>query len=154
MNLEKVLKKYPKEQTFLIEILLDYQKTKTTHHVTESELKRIAEYLGVPESHVFSVVTFYSFFSMKPKGKFIIQYCRDVPCYVSDDINVKEQLEKLLSIKTGETTEDNMFTLQYSSCLGMCDVSPVIRVNDKIYKHVTVNKLKMIIAECRGEDNA
>lgn len=154
MNLDTVLKKYPKEQTFLIEILLDYQRNKPTQHVTENELKRIAEYLGVPESHVFSVVTFYSFFSMKPRGKFIIQYCRDVPCYVSDDINVKEQLENLLNIKTGETTKDNMFTLQYTSCLGMCDASPVIRVNDTIYKNVTVNKLKMIIAECRGESNA
>lgn len=154
MKLEKVLKNFPKEQTYLIEILLEYQKTKTTQHLTEDELKVIAEYTGVPESHVFSVVTFYSFFSMKPRGKFIIQYCKDVPCYVSDDINVKEQLENLLDIKTGETTDDQLFTLEYTSCLGGCDGSPVIRVNDTIYKKVTKNKLKMILAECRGESNA
>lgn len=154
MNLQTILKKYPKEQTYLIEILLEYQKTKPTQHLTEDELKVIAEHTGLPESHVFSVVTFYSFFSMKPRGKYIIQFCRDVPCYVSDDINVKEQLERLLGIKTGKTTEDNLFTLEYASCLGCCDASPVIRVNDTMYKNITLNKLKMILAEYRGDSNA
>ncbi len=154
MELEKVLERFPKEQTYLIEILLDYQKSKPTQHLTENELKEVANYLDVPESHVFSVVSFYSFFSMEPRGKYIIQYCRDVPCHISDLINVKETLETLLDIKTGETTEDQLFTLEYSSCLGQCDGAPAIRINDKIYRNLTKNKLQMVLAEYRGDHHA
>lgn len=154
MELKEVLEQYPKEQSYLIEILLKYQKSKLTHHLTEDELKDVAEYLDLPESHVFSVVSFYSFFSMKPRGRFIIQYCRDVPCHVHDDFSVKDALEEILDLKTGETSKDRLFTLEYSSCLGACDGAPVIRINEKLYNHITKNKLKAIITEYRSDVDA
>ena len=154
MELNQVLEQFPKEQTYLLEILLKYQATKPTHHLEENELKTIAEYLELPESHVFSVVSFYSFFTMKPRGRYVLQVCRDVPCHVSNPFNVKETLEKLLSIKTGETTEDGLFTLEFSSCLGACEMAPVLRVNDTMYHNLTVDKLKAILAEIRSDSDA
>ena len=154
MELKRVLEKYPKRQDCLIDVLLDVQNAKPTRHLTEDELKDVSDYLGLPESHVFSVVSFYSFFSMKPRGKHIVQVCRDVPCYLNDGFNVHETLERTLDIKTGETTDDGLFTLEYSSCLGCCDQSPVIRVNDTVYGNLTIDKLRAIIAEYRSDDDA
>ncbi len=154
MELKTVLEKYPKRPDCLIELLLEYQNGKPTRHLEENELKSIAEHLRLPESHVFSVVSFYSFFSMEPRGKHIIQICHDVPCYVNDTFNVKKSLEDALGITLGETTEDGMFTLEHSSCLGCCDKSPVIRIDDEVYGNLTPNKLKAIMSEYRSGNHA
>lgn len=154
MELRTVLEKYPKRPDCLIEMLLEYQNHKPTRHLEEDELKEVAEYLSLPESHVFSVVSFYSFFSMEPRGRYIVQICHDVPCYVSDSFDVKKTLETMLGISMGETSEDGLFTLEHSSCLGCCDQSPVIRINDQVYGNLTPNKLKAILSEYRSDNHA
>ncbi|MFW5838899.1 MAG: NAD(P)H-dependent oxidoreductase subunit E [Bacillota bacterium] len=154
MNLSEVLDKFPKRQDYLIEILLAYQKEKQSHHFTENELKDIAAHLNIPESRVCSVVSFYSFFSTVPRGKHIIQVCHDIPCHLNDEFNVLSTLKDLLGISLGETTKDALFTLEHTSCLGQCDKSPAIRINDKVYGNLTRNKLKAIIAEYKEEKNA
>ncbi len=154
MELKTVLEKYPKKPDCLIELLLEYQNGKATRHLEEDELKMVAEYLSLPESHVFSVVSFYSLLSMVPRGRHIIQICHDVPCYVSDDFNVRHTLESMLDIGIGETTEDGLFTLEHSSCLGCCDQSPVIRIDEQIYGNLNRNKLKAIMSQYRSEDHA
>ncbi|MFP4479200.1 MAG: NAD(P)H-dependent oxidoreductase subunit E [Candidatus Izemoplasmatales bacterium] len=150
MKINEILMKYPREEDLLIEVLLEVQRNKETHHLERGDLLAVAEHLNLPESRVSSVVSFYSFFSTAPRGKYIIQYCRDLPCHLSDDFNLKETLKSLLSIDVGETTEDGLFTLEYTSCLGSCDQSPVIRINDEVYGLLNENKLKAIIAEYRG----
>lgn len=154
MPLSDVLKKYPQRKDYLIEILLDYQREKPTHHFEQSELKEIADYLDIPESRVCSVVSFYSFFSFEKRGKFIVQVCHDVPCHLSESFDVLATLKALLKVDMDETTEDGLFTLEHTSCLGHCDKAPAIRINEKIYGNLTENKLKAIIAEYRGEKDA
>jgi len=150
MELEQYLRRYPPEQTYVLEILSDYQRSKPTQHLTKDELKVIADYLAIPESHISAIVAFYSFFSMKPRGRFIIQICRDVPCHVSSKFDVVATLEKLLGAKMGQTTEDKLFTLEYTSCLGSCDGAPAVRINDTIHKSVTPEQLGQLIEDCRG----
>ncbi len=154
MSLAEVLDRFPRQKDYLIEILLEYQKQKSTHHFTEQDLKEIADYLKIPESRVCSVVAFYSFFSTEPRGKYIIQICHDLPCQLNEKFDLLGQVQELLGIKIGETTQDGLFTLEQTSCLGHCEKSPAIRVNDKIYGNLSLNKLKAIIAECKEEDNA
>jgi len=149
MELKEVLQKYPKSDDYLIEILMDYQQYKTHHELTENELKTIANYLNIKESKVSSVVTFYSLFSLKPKGQYVIQVCHDVPCHVNNQPSILSTLEKLLGIGIGETTDDKMFTLEYTSCLGACDKAPVMRIGEKTFTHLTPDKTKAIIAEHR-----
>ncbi|MFW5889514.1 MAG: NAD(P)H-dependent oxidoreductase subunit E [Bacillota bacterium] len=150
MKIKDILKKFPQKQDLLIEILLEIQRNKETHHLERDDLLAVAKYLNLPESRVSSVVSFYSFFSTEPKGKYIIQYCRDLPCHLNDNFNIKKTLETFLEISVGETTEDGLFTLEYSSCLGCCDQSPVIRINDEIYGNLTKDKLKALITEYKG----
>ena len=154
MPLREILEKYPNTEDYLIEILLDYQKTKINHYLSEAELKEIAQYLNVSEAKVSSVMTFYTFFSMKPKGQHVIQICHDVPCYLNDQTTVLDTLTNLLNIEVGGTTEDKMFTLEYTSCLGACDKAPAMRIGEKTFTSLTPNKVKAILSEYRGKKHA
>ena len=149
MDLREILVKYPKKEDQLIEILLEYQAIKSDHYISKDDIKEIANYLNVPESKICSVVSFYSFFSVTPRGKHIIQVCKDVPCYVSSSVDVLKTLEKELGITVNETTDNKQFTLEYTSCLGCCDKGPVMRINDKIYTQLTTDKIKAILSEYR-----
>ncbi len=154
MQLKEVLDKYPQSEDYLIEILMDYQKHKMHHDLTEDELKTIATHLNIKESKVSSVVTFYSLFSLKPKGQHVIQVCHDVPCHVNNQPDVLSTLKTMLAIDIGQTTDDKMFTLEYTSCLGACDKAPAMRIGEKTFTKLTPNKIKAIIAEYRGRKHA
>ncbi len=147
MLLKDLLEKYPKKEDQLIEVLLAYQNEKNDHYISKEEITEIATYLGVPESKVCSVLSFYTFFSDKPRGKHIIQVCKDVPCYVASDFDVVKTLEKELGIRVNETTKNGQFTLELTSCLGCCESAPVMRIDDKIYTHLSADKIKAILSE-------
>ncbi len=147
--LKDILQKYPKKEDQLIEILLDYQSVKSNHYISKEEIIEIASYLSIPESKVCSVLSFYTFFSDHPRGKHIIQVCKDIPCYVSSSVDVLKVIESELGIRVNETTPNQQFTLEYTSCLGCCDVGPAMRINDKIYTHLTADKIKAILSEYR-----
>ncbi|MBU0996987.1 MAG: NAD(P)H-dependent oxidoreductase subunit E [Firmicutes bacterium] len=149
MLLDMILNKYPAQEDSLIEILLEFQDAKSSHFISEAEVKQIASYLQISEAKVCSVISFYTFFRTEQKGQHIIQVCRGVPCHVTADINIVKIIEKELGIKVDETTENKKFTLEYTSCLGLCDKAPVMRIDDKIYTNLTENKIKAILAEYR-----
>jgi len=149
VEIKEIVQKEGKSPDQLLGILLEYQKTKNRNYLTKKDLKAIADEMGLPESRVFSVATFYSLLSVKPKGKHVIQICRDVPCYVNGSFNILEELESALQIGIGETTQDGLFSLEYTSCLGYCDIAPVIRIDQKICGNLDNKKLADIIAEYR-----
>lgn len=149
--LEEILKKYPKEEEYLIEILLEYQTSKKNHHITSEDVSRISEYLGIPESQVCSVISFYTLLSTKPKGKYVIQVCQNIPCFVNDSQNIYDKIVELLGIHDGETTKDGLFTLELTECIGYCNQSPAIRINTDVYASLTPQKVEKIIDDLRGE---
>lgn len=133
----------------LISILMDYQKTTGRNYLTKEDLNKVAKETGVPESRVSSVASFYTLLSTEPKGKHVIQICRDVPCYVNGAFSIRDDLEKTLQIDIGETTKDGLFSLEYTSCLGYCELAPVMRIDQEIYGNLTSEKLVEIIAKYR-----
>ena len=149
MHLKEIISRTETTPDRLITILMDYQKTKHRKYLTKEDLKAVADEMNLPESRVYSVASFYSLLSTEPKGAHVIQICNDVPCYVNGSFNVREELENMLQIGIGETTKDGMFSLEHASCLGYCDQAPVIRIDDKIYGHLTSEKLTQIIAGLR-----
>lgn len=82
---------------------------------------------------------------MKPRGKYIIRMCKSAPCHVKGAKEIVRALEDLLHIKMGETTEDNRFTLEYCPCLGICEVSPAIMINEKTYGNLTPDSVRSIV---------
>jgi len=114
----------------------------------------IAERLGVPVAEVNGVVTFYSLFSTKPKGKYIINVCMGTACYVKGAQQVMDALKKRLKIDEGETTPDGLFTLKSTRCVGACGLAPILAVNGKVQGMVDPGKIQELIKNCRkGEKN-
>jgi len=150
MSLEQVLRKYPQKEDRLIEVLLELQAEKDRNNVTEEEILQIAKHLNVTEARVCSVVSFYSFFSVRPRGKHIIRICKDVPCHVTDECDVLKTIEDILGVKAGETTANQKFTVEATSCLGCCDKSPAMRIDGDLHTELTADKIRTILAGYRG----
>jgi len=100
----------------------------------------IATELNIPLSKIYGVVTFYNFFSMKPKGKYIINVCLGTACYVKGASRIVSMFEDVLSVKLGETTSDNLFTLSSVRCVGACSLAPVIVIGEDTYGRLDTKK--------------
>ncbi len=107
----------------------------------------IAKKLNISEARVYGVVTFYSFFTMKPKGKHPISVCMGTACYVRGAEKVLDEIKAQLKIDVGETTEDGKFSIDSLRCVGACGLAPVVLVGDKVYGNVEVKDVKKILAE-------
>jgi len=105
----------------------------------------IAERLKIPLSKVSGVVSFYSFFSTKPRGRNTIRVCLGTACYVRGGKQIIQRLKELLDIDVGGTTEDGRFTLEVMRCIGACGLAPAMTINNKVYKQVNPDKLQVIL---------
>lgn len=106
----------------------------------------IADKLKISVSKVYGVVSFYSFFTMVPKGQNVINVCLGTACFVRGSGKILEKLEELLHIKNGETTPDGKFTLSTLRCVGACGLAPVMQINDKTYGNLSVDDIEGILA--------
>ncbi len=141
--LEQVMDDYDRKESNLIQIL--HMAQAIFGFLAPEVQSFIAERMDIPNSKVNSVLTFYSFFSTKPKGKYTVSICLGTACYVRGGKDVVNKLKEVLSIEVGETTEDKMFSLQVMRCIGACGLAPAMTINEKVYKQVNPNKLHRIL---------
>lgn len=138
-----IIEEYEKKESNLIQIL---HMSQAIFGFLPYEVQSfIAEKMDLPVSQVSGVVTFYSFFSTKPKGEYTVRVCLGTACYVRGGKKILEKLKEHLGIDVGETTKDLKFTLEVMRCLGACGLAPVISVNGKVYKRVNANKVQQIL---------
>ncbi len=154
MQLKSIIEKYGRSSENLIHILLEYQEGKESNFISEEEVKRVAKELNVTQSRVYSIITFYSMFSTTPRGKYVIQVCSDVPCYVNGSVDVVRELENLLGVSPGETTPDRIFTVERTSCIGCCDIAPAMRIGEELYGNLTPESIAKTISFYRRKYNA
>ncbi|MDD5474985.1 MAG: NAD(P)H-dependent oxidoreductase subunit E [Syntrophales bacterium] len=109
--------------------------------------QRIGEGLNLPLSQVYGVVTFYSFFTMKPRGRNTVRICLGTACYVRGGKKLAEDIKNNLKLKEGETTPDRRYTFESVHCLGACGLGPVIVINDNVHGRVKPDKLKNILEQ-------
>ena len=109
----------------------------------------ISEKLNVPLSEVYGVATFYSQFSLIPKGENKIGVCLGTACYVKGSQNILDKVKGILHIDVGQTTEDRKFSLQATRCLGACGLAPVMTINGEVYGKLTPNDVEGIINKYR-----
>ena len=107
----------------------------------------VAEELHIPVARVYGIVSFYSFFTMTPKGRFPISVCLGTACYVRGAEKVIDELKRQLAVQVGGTTEDGKFSLNCLRCVGACGLAPVMMIGDKVYGRVTPDKVAGILAE-------
>lgn len=148
---EKVLDSYNEckkdslnEDDILLNTLHSLQK-EFNGYIPLEAAEMLSELMDKPASRINEVLTFYTMLSTNERGKYIIRVCKSLPCHVANGEKVINQLKKRLNIDFGETTEDELFTLEQSSCLGLCGVSPVMLINDEAYGNLTPEKVDKII---------
>ena len=152
-KISEILKEFEPTRENLIPILCRIQDSIPYNYIPREAVKAVAEYVGVTDSEVYGVITFYTMFSDKPRGLYLIRVCESPPCHVMDSTTVVAALEKILKIPVGGTTKDRLFTVELSSCLGLCDRAPVMMINDEIYGNLTAEKIEKIIKEMKKRGN-
>ncbi|HNZ44324.1 MAG TPA: NADH-quinone oxidoreductase subunit NuoE [Candidatus Syntrophosphaera thermopropionivorans] len=146
---KEICEKYTPEKDNLLYILHDIQDHHPQHYIPEEAVQVVAEYLNIPTNHIYGVLTFYTMYSTKPRGKNIIRLCESPPCYIKGSTNILRKLKMLLGVNTGETTKDGMFTLELCACLGVCGNAPVMMINEDVYGDLTEEKVEEIIDKIR-----
>ncbi|MCF7912683.1 MAG: NADH-quinone oxidoreductase subunit NuoE [Candidatus Cloacimonetes bacterium] len=147
---KQIFGKYTPKKENLIYILHEIQDQHPEHYISAEAIKIVAEYLSISESHIQGVLTFYTMFSTKPRGRNIIRLCESPPCFLKGSEDILRQLRQLLEVKIGETTADGIFTLELCACLGVCGNAPVMMINEDVYGDLTEAKVESIIASYRG----
>ena len=149
-QIKEICARYKDEPSPLMLVLTDVQKEYGYLPLEVQEV--ISEELNIPVADIYGVVTFYSFFSLQPKGKYVIGVCIGTACYVKGGANVLDKFSELLKIKVGQTSSDGLFTLDGLRCIGACGIAPALTINGKVYPKVKVTDVEAIIKEYRDKE--
>ena len=149
-KINAICDRYADERTPLMMILSDVQKEYGYIPLEVQEL--VSERTGISVAEIYGVVTFYSFFSLNPKGKYVIGCCLGTACYMKGAQQVIDKFSEILGIKPGETTKDGLFTLDALRCIGACGIAPAVSINGKVYPKMSVNSVPAVIEEYRNAE--
>lgn len=150
-GIEDICDTYANESSPLMMILSAIQKKYGYIPLEVQEI--VSKKTRIPVAEIYGVVTFYSFFSLKPKGKYVVGICLGTACYVKNSQMVLDKFTEKLGIQAGETTEDGLFTIEAIRCIGACALAPAMSINGKVYPKVTPDQVERIIDEYRQKEN-
>ena len=147
--LESLCDKYKPIKDNLIQMLNEVQEY--YGYIPMNAQKTLSDFLNVPMAEIYGVITFYSRFTLKPKGKYNVAVCLGTACFVKGSEKLLDTAKETLKIKEGETTEDGKFSLEATRCIGACGLAPVFTVNDEVYGKATPDLMKKVIEEYRNK---
>jgi len=148
-RLGRLLAEYPDRQACLLPAL--YIAQEQFGYLTHEVMELVAERIGMPPGEVLSTATFYTMFRKRPTGKYHIQVCGNVSCFLRGSDRLMTALSKTLGIGDGETSEDGLFTLSTVQCLAACGTAPALQVNDTYYEEMTPEKVVELVGRLREE---
>ena len=151
-KIEEICDRYASEKTPLIMILSDVQRE--YGYVPLDVQKIISAKTGISVAEIYGVVTFYSLFSLVPKGKYVIGCCLGTACYVKGAQKIIDQFCEILGIQPGQTTPDGLFSIDSLRCIGACAAAPAVTINGRVYARVKVDDVAQIIASYREKGGA
>jgi NADH-quinone oxidoreductase E subunit len=144
-KVKDITKKFKDMKGALIPVLHEVQKI--FGYLPEQALQVVSEELDISMSEIYGVATFYSQFTLDPKGEHIIKVCLGTACYVKGAQDILDRLSSVLEVKVGKTTNDGKFTLEAARCLGACGLAPVLMIDDKVYGRLIPDDVIRIIEE-------
>jgi len=145
LKLKEICKSFNNEGGELINVL--HKSQEYLGYLPAEVQEIIAKELNISVAKVYGVVTFYSFFTMLPKGQHPISVCTGTACYVRGAEKVLDEFKRILTVKVGETTPDGKFSLSCLRCVGACGLAPVVMVGEKVYGRVSPDGVKDILKE-------
>ncbi|MDP6117042.1 MAG: NADH-quinone oxidoreductase subunit NuoE [Planctomycetota bacterium] len=149
MNLEmldEIMREYDYGESGLISMLQDIQREE--NYLPESEMRAVAERVGVPASRIYSLATFYKSFSLKPRGKHLVNVCTGTACHVKGGDRLMDKCTRELDVEPGETTDDGNFTVEPVRCVGCCGLAPVVVVDGEFQGKMTQRKVSKMLERC------
>ncbi len=144
-EMKDLLKNYSQDKSNLIQILNEVQE-KYGYIPKQSQIE-ISNYLNIPMAEIYGVITFYSRFTLEPKGKYNISVCLGTACFVKGSQALLDRLKERLKIEEGQTTPDGKFSIDATRCVGACGLAPVFTINNEVYGKATVKKLDEVLDE-------
>lgn len=148
-ELQKVIDKWKGEDGPLMPVLHEAQEIFGC--LSLEVQKYISKELDVPVSDIYGVATFYSQFTLKPKGKYKVGVCMGTACYVKGSQAILNELIKEMDLNVGDTSDDGLFTLEATRCLGACGLAPIIMINDDVYGRLKPEDIKGIVEKYKGQ---
>lgn len=149
-KLLEIIDKYKSDKSNLIQVLHEAQDL--YGYLPLDVQKEISINMGIPMAEIYGVVTFYSRFSLEPKGKYNIAVCLGTACHVKGSSNILSKIKEKLGIDVGQITEDGKFSLEATRCIGACGLAPVFTINEEVYGKATVEMADKIIDEYINKD--
>lgn len=148
--LKDIIEKTENTKSVLMQVL---HKTQDLFgYISRDSIDLISYYLEIPTSHIWGTATFYHYFSLKPRGKYVISVCMGTACYVKGAKAILDRIKEELGIGMNETTPDQLFTLEEKACLGCCGLAPVMMINGKVYGKLTPQQTNHILTELREKE--
>ena len=144
-DMVQILEKYTTDRDKLIQILNETQEK--FGYIPKTSQLEISKYLNIPMAEVYGVITFYSRFTLEPKGKYAISVCLGTACFVKGSEQILNRLKDRLKIDVGQTTADGKFSIDATRCVGACGLAPVFTVNNEVHGKATVKKLDEVLDE-------
>ena len=151
-KIETICDRYAAEKTPLIMILSDVQKE--YGYIPREVQEVISKRTGISVAEIYGVVTFYSLFSLEPKGKYVIGCCLGTACFVKGAQNIIDKFCEILGIQPGQTTPDGLFSIDALRCIGACAAAPAVSINGQVYARVKVDDVPGIIKSYREKGGA
>jgi len=139
----RILGKYQRDRGLLVSILQDIQAE--YYYLPEEAIQEVSRGLEVPLSQVYSMATFFKAFSLKPRGRHLINVCLGTACHVRGAVRILEKIERELEIKAGKTTEDLKYTLETVNCVGACALGPMVIIDGEYHGEMTTDKVNSIL---------
>ena len=144
-KIKGIIEEHKEQKGALIPVLHEVQNL--YGYLPEDILHVVSQELNVPMTEIYGVATFYSIFSLKPKGEHVIRVCLGTACYVKGSQLIIDKISQELNVEVGKTTEDGKFTLEATRCLGACGLAPVMTIGEKVYGRLVPDDIPGILAE-------
>lgn len=152
MKKKEIQALYPSDRCNVLLILHHLQNCNPRNYLSEEDLEWIADYLNITRGMIYGIASYYTMFSLKPRGRHIIRVCNSPVCHMFGELSLMDELTRNLKIAPGETTKDGLFTLEHTECIGCCDQAPAMMIDQEVFGHLTGPKVCSILAHVRKHD--
>ncbi len=149
--INQILQKHNYEHSSIIAILQDLQEKE--NYLPEEDLDYVSERLSMPLTRIYRIATFYNVFSLKPRGKYLVNVCLGTACHVRGAARVLDRIKMYLGIDVGEMTRDKLFSLETVNCLGSCALGPIVVIGDDYHGQMTPAKVESTIKKYRKKSS-
>lgn len=135
----------------MLAILLELQSVSPEGYIDPQTAALVARELGMTATRVYEIASYYAMLKVKPQAKYVLEVCNSSPCHFSKSDAILHIVERELDVRIGNATDDGMFAVHYTPCVGVCDIGPVIKVGDTVFGNLDEEKIKSIIGQLRAD---